>query len=536
MLAERLNMRLNLEYLPATGSASVEIVLLHGWGSNRDIWRPLLAALRPWASVTLLDIPGCSPASECPAEPELDEVMELILEASPAEAVYMGWSLGGQLAVELAARHPGRVHGVVTVCSNPCFVARGDWPGMDEMEFSQFLSAVADNPAAALRRFDSLQVEGAHSPRRLLRRLPSRGRAQASPALLAGLGWLENLEQRQTLAHLAQPQLHFLAGRDALVPQTLGAKLEALLREARSARIQMLPECSHVVPLEAGVILAGSVETFLSDTGLLRPVRPGADNLIKREVAESFSRAAGSYDSVASLQRDVGTRLLDSLDQGPREPSAVLDLGCGTGHFCPALRGRYPGARYIGLDLAQGMVDFAREQHPGDADWLVGDAEALPLASESVDLVFSSLAIQWCDHPRLLFAELARVLRPGGACVFTSLGPGTLRELRSAWAAVDSHQHVNSFLPSAALVQAARDLPGVHLALHGAEFRMEYHRVRELLDELKALGAHNMNRDRPAGLTSRRALQGMLQAYEDWRENGLLPATYDVIFGVMEKR
>jgi malonyl-CoA O-methyltransferase len=536
MLAERLNMRLNPEYLPATGSAAVEIVLLHGWGSNRDIWRPLLAALRPWASVTLLDIPGCSPASACPAEPELVEVMEFILETCPPEAVYMGWSLGGQLAVELAARNPDRVQGVVTVCSNPRFVAQGEWPGMDEAVFSQFLSAVGDNATAALRRFDSLQVRGAHSPRNLLRRLPGRGRAQASPALLAGLGWLGNLEQRQTLAHLEQPQLHFLAGRDALVPPALGAELEALLQGGAAARVQMLPECSHVAPLEAADTLAGSVETFLSDTGLLRPAPDEADNLVKREVAESFSRAAGSYDSVASLQRDVGTRLLDSLDQGPREPSAVLDLGCGTGYFCPELRRRYPEALYIGLDLAQGMVDYARAQHPGDADWLVGDAEALPLASESVDLVFSSLAIQWCDHPRLLFAELARVLRPGGACVFTSLGPDTLRELRAAWAAVDSHQHVNSFTPSAALEEAALDLPGVHLELHSAEFRMEYHRVRELLDELKALGAHNMNRDRPAGLTSRRALQGMLRAYEDWREDGLLPATYDVIFGVLEKR
>ena len=165
----------------------------------------------------------------------------------------------------------------------------------------------------------------------------------------------------------------------------------------------------------------------------------------------------------------------------------------------------------------------------------MGDAEALPLASNTVDLVFSSLAVQWCYRPEHLFAELARVLRPGGQCVFTSLGPDTLCELRAAWAAVDTHQHVNSFLPCAELASAVDRVPGVQLALATRQFRMEYLRVRDLLAELKTLGAHNMNADRPSGLTSRGALQGMLQAYETWRDDGVLPATYDVIFGVLEK-
>ena len=132
-------------------------------------------------------------------------------------------------------------------------------------------------------------------------------------------------------------------------------------------------------------------------------------------------------------------------------------------------------------------------------------------------------------------AELARVLRPGGLCVFTSLGPNTLNELRSAWAAVDAHQHVNTFLPGAALLAAAERIPGIELTLQEQSFCMEYTRVRDLLDELKTLGAHNMNRSRPTGLTSRRALQGMLQAYEARRLQGVLPATYEVIFGVLKK-
>jgi len=181
------------------------------------------------------------------------------------------------------------------------------------------------------------------------------------------------------------------------------------------------------------------------------------------------------------------------------------------------------------------MVEYARSRSGGDSDWLVGDAEALPLATDSIDLVFSSLAFQWCYRPEHLFAELARVLRPGGCCVFSSLGPETLCELRSAWAAVDSHQHVNTFLPCSELANAVHSVRGVTLELHSAQFRMHYPRVRDLLQELKTLGAHNMNQDRPVGLTSRAALQGMLHAYEAWRTDGVLPATYDVIFGRLEK-
>jgi len=290
---------------------------------------------------------------------------------------------------------------------------------------------------------------------------------------------------------------------------------------------------------------------FLATAGLLREPVPATLPLQKREVAASFSRAAAEYDSAAHLQREIGEQLLTQLDRWQGTPRNVLDLGCGTAHFCPALQRRYAGTHYLGLDLAAGMVDYARDHHGKDggndgggnkghdagnnAAWIVGDAEALPLASESVDLVFSSLAVQWCARPEHLIAELGRVLTPGGRCVFTTLGPQTLWELRAAWATVDTHQHVNTFLTASALEEAATAIPGVTLTLEIREVRTHYARVRDLLDELKALGAHNMNRSRPTGLTSRRALQGMLHAYEERRVHGALPATYEVIFAVLEK-
>ncbi|MCB1678767.1 MAG: malonyl-ACP O-methyltransferase BioC [Halioglobus sp.] len=529
-------MRLATEYLPATRAARQHLVLLHGWGANREIWRPLLVHLRPWADITLVDIPGCAPGLAPSQQPELDAVLAALSACTAGPAVYVGWSLGGQLAIELALRDSARVSAVITICSNPRFVATDTWPGMSGEVFDGFCASAVADPAAALRRFDGLQVAGATRPRALLRQLHSQCRGDGGPGLLAGLDWLRQLDHRAHLPALARSQLHLLAQRDTLVPAAVAPALRALLRAASGAQVIELPACSHVAPLECAPELAARAREFLQRSELLEktPVKPAAR--AKQEVADSFSRAAQRYDSAAALQRDVGTQLLENLRHQPLEPARVLDLGCGTGHFFTALDARFPRAQYIGLDLAMGMVIYARGRNGPGGQWLVGDAESLPLAAGSVDLVFSSLALQWCDDLGALFAEIARVLRPGGRCVFATLGPGTLRELRDAWAAVDAYQHVNDFASPAELREIARGVPGLNLSLRVRHYRMQYRRVGELLAELKTLGAHNMNRQRPAGLASRRALQGMLQAYENWRENGRLPASYEVLFGELIKR
>jgi malonyl-CoA O-methyltransferase len=528
-------MDLRSEYLPATGGSRQQLVLLHGWGGNREIWRPLLALVRPWADVTLLDLPGCAPRAH-DVDPDLDELLDAVLAVAPPQAVYVGWSLGGQIAVEIASRWPDRTLAVVTVCSNPRFVAGDGWPGMAADTFAEFRDGYLDQPEGTLRRFDSLQVDGAELPRPLLRRLRAMREDVRFDRLGAGLAWLASLDQRDRLRDLEPPRLHLFAAEDGLVPVACAARVAEQSDDVAGAEVIVIDHSSHLLPLEQPAELAAQLRDFLRRQGRWAQQSDRESPLDKGDVAESFSRAARDYDSVAALQRDVGTRLLDSLEELDYAPARILDLGCGTGYFLPELTRRFPGTEYLGLDLARGMVEYARQRFGRAERWIVGDAEALPLAADSVDLVFSSLAIQWCYRPELLFAELARVLRPGGRCVFTTLGPGTLKELRAAWAAVDEHQHVNTFTPGEELMEAAERLSGLSLRLSCTEFAMHYPRVRDLLAELKTLGAHNVNRQRPHGLTGRRVLQGMMDAYEAWRVGGLLPATYDVLFGVLEKR
>ncbi|MFV0276289.1 MAG: malonyl-ACP O-methyltransferase BioC [Parahaliea sp.] len=523
-----------VERLYASVHPHCELVLLHGWGASRECWRPLLPLLRPWANVTLLDLPGMGGPGQIDSA---EALAAAVLRHSPRRAVLVGWSLGGQIATLAAARAPRQVAGLVTLASNPRFVADGDWPGTPAAQLAQMQAGYRIDPERSMARFEILQALNlSGGPRQRLALAAVRGRGLAH----AGFDWLGTLDQRALLAALAQPQLHLLGGRDTVVPPAVAAALERLLSARPAARVATLGEAGHALPLQIPEAVAAELRGFLQQAGLLDAGHEGpglglGKSLDKGAIAASFSRAATRYDSVAELQRKVGQRLLGRLEALAGRVDTVLDLGCGTGYFQGALCQRFPGARYIGLDLATGMLDFARRTRDASACWVAGDAEQLPLAAASVDLVYSSLAIQWCQRPAALFAELARVLRPGGRCVFSTLGPATLHELRSAWAAVDSHRHVNDFPPAVALQRASREAAGHGLQLEREDICLYYDRLRELFNELKGLGAHNVDTARPAGLGGRRPLAGMMAAYEQFRRGGRLPASYEVFYGVMDK-
>ncbi len=253
----------------------------------------------------------------------------------------------------------------------------------------------------------------------------------------------------------------------------------------------------------------------------------------KRQVAASFSRAAESYDSVAALQRAVGHELLARLPEAC-DPARWLDLGCGTGYFSRALGQRFASAEGVAVDIAEGMLRHAQPL-AGARHFVAGDAERLPLRDESCDLLFSSLALQWCADFAAVLSEALRVLRPGGVLAFSSLCAGTLQELRDSWQAVDGFVHVNRF-------RRFEDYQGLCaasglqvLSLQNRPQVLHYPDLRSLTHELKALGAHNLNPGRPGGLTGRARMLALLAAYEQFRQPQGLPATYQVVYGVLRK-
>ena len=249
-------------------------------------------------------------------------------------------------------------------------------------------------------------------------------------------------------------------------------------------------------------------------------------------VRRSFDRAATTYDAAAVLHTEVRDNLLQRLDLMTVAPRVVMDAGAGTGHAARALIRRYPKALVIALDSSPRMLQAAGRQ----SSWLrrftrvCADAGRLPLAEGSVDLILSNLMLQWCD-PDQVFAEFRRVLAPNGLLSFTTLGPDTLRELRSAWREVDSRTHVNQFIDmhdiGDALVRGGFAAP----VLDVERYTLTYLDVRRVAADIKATGAHNATFGRAKGLTGRRQFAALQTAYESFRQGGRLPATYEVVFG-----
>jgi len=266
------------------------------------------------------------------------------------------------------------------------------------------------------------------------------------------------------------------------------------------------------------------------------PSDPSFDrwHLDRRAVRRSFDAAAATYDACAALQDEIRARLLERLDLIALEPARVLDLGCGTGTALAPLAARFPSAQLVAVDLAPAMARAAAARAP-QAGVLVADGAALPFADHSFDLVFCNLMLQWEDDPRPTLAELRRVLTPRGLLLLSSFGPDTLTELREAWDTADralggEAVHVNRFLDLHDLGDALVQARLVEPVLDVEHLTTTYGGMRELMRELKGLGAHNLNAGRARGLTGRRRFVAAEAAYPR-DAAGRAPATWEVVYG-----
>jgi malonyl-CoA O-methyltransferase len=255
--------------------------------------------------------------------------------------------------------------------------------------------------------------------------------------------------------------------------------------------------------------------------------------LDKHQARRAFERAADSYDEVSALQQEVGQRLIERLDLIRMHPTRILDLGAGTGTFSKALMQRYRKAQVVALDLALAMLRHTRRR----GGWLrkpacvCADGEQLPFADDSFDFIFSNLMLQWCPDPEPVFTELRRVLAPGGLLLFSTFGPDTLMELRASWEAVDGHTHVNRFIDMHEIGDALMHTRWAEPVMDSERITVTYRELRTLMQDLKQLGAHNVTAGRPRGLTGRQRLRQVTAAYERFRSNGVLPASYEVVYG-----
>jgi malonyl-CoA O-methyltransferase len=251
-----------------------------------------------------------------------------------------------------------------------------------------------------------------------------------------------------------------------------------------------------------------------------------------RLVRRAFDRASTTFDASAAIHAELRARLLERLDVVRLEPKVVLDLGAGTGHGTRALQDRYRNAYVAAADISPAMLRQARRQQRFLKRFgrVASDAHALAIKSGSVDLVFSNLMLQWCADPDAVFAELARVMTKGGLLTFTTLGPDTLRELRTAWDEGEGIR-VHRFLDMHDLGDALMRAGFLEPVMDTERLTITYRSLDALLGELRGTGSTNIAHGRYRGLQSRSRYRRALDRYAAAQRDALVPVTLEVVYG-----
>jgi len=251
----------------------------------------------------------------------------------------------------------------------------------------------------------------------------------------------------------------------------------------------------------------------------------------------AFEKAAFSYDAAAVLQQEVANRLVERMGYMAMKPQSILDAGSGTGFVSGLLASRFPKAKITALDLAFNMLTQAKAKRSFKQRWnkqfqyINAEVESLPFADASVELIISGLTLQWCQDLPKVFKEFKRVLAPGGLLLFSSFGPDSLKELRQSWAEVDDVPHVNAFADmhdvGDALMQSGFADPVMDMEM----LTVTYKDVKTVMRDLKQIGAHNVMQGRSHNITGKSKLKCMIENYEQFRVDGLIPVSHEIVYG-----
>lgn len=536
--------KLTLRYLPVENSVAQEsapsILLLHGFAASSAIWRNCIDSLRQQFNIYLLDLPGHGFNADTEfssLDKFIDQFAEQLLTKLPPAFSVIGWSLGGVVASLIAERYSSRVCCLITIATNQLFIGSKQWPSaMASAEFNQFVERLGQSDAEAdlnkqsvLQRFYILQTCGAAKSSQDLRAI----KRLLADEIFTGSGLRQALHDlsaydlTECWSGLAMPVMHQYGANDQLVPRN--ASVDIAARHTKHS-VKVFDNSAHLPFVsERENWLTCTTEFIYKHT---------INTIDKNNIALSFSKAADTYDTVAEFQHKTGERLLSFLPD--HSVSRVLDLGVGTGYFSSSLRGSYPAARMVELDISARMLELCKhrsvESHDLQRTQVQADIEALPFHAQCFDLIFSNLSIQWCHDLDNVFYGIANNLADDGTAILTTLVDGSLHELKQAWSTVDDAVHVNAFT-SEQTVQASCLRAGLSVSQWLVEDNTQsFATMAELIRSVKDVGAHNMHPGRPKGLMGKNKYRRFINAYEQLQlPTGQFPLSYRVLYMVLRR-
>lgn len=232
----------------------------------------------------------------------------------------------------------------------------------------------------------------------------------------------------------------------------------------------------------------------------------------KHRVAQQFSRAAGSYAQHDQLQRLTGKALMARL---PQHCHSLVDIGCGPASHSAELAQHTQ--LYLGIDLAAGMLAQAQHCQP-QLQWLLADAEQLPLQHQSVTVIFANLALQWCNRLSASLQQCVQALQPQGQLLFSTVLNGSMEPLMSSMQQLDGNSHHNRLLTKQQLQQQLAEVAGISWQVEVHQYRISYSSVTAMLADIKGIGA-NYNADRSSGYFGKARWQALTQSMEKYRDS-----------------
>jgi pimeloyl-[acyl-carrier protein] methyl ester esterase len=254
------------------GQAKPHLVLLHGWGMHSGLFQPWAQALEAAWQVHAVDLPGHGGHRHLPLADSIEAAAEQVHQLTEhlPEATWLGWSLGGLLALQLARQRPERVKQLVMLCASPCFVQRPHWPdGVDVRIFEQFGNDLQRDVHKTLQRFLALEVLGCKNEKALLAELKTLAGHSPEPdaaSLQAGLTLLQETDLSEALGCLSVPSLWLAGRRDRLVAPAAMQRAAALAGQARAnqpaAIYHLIRGAGHAPFLTHGRELSDCLQAF----------------------------------------------------------------------------------------------------------------------------------------------------------------------------------------------------------------------------------------------------------------------------------
>lgn len=220
------------------------LVLLHGWGMNAGVWLPLLPRLEKSWQVTLVELPGHG--ESFPVDGDIHDWAQACLDSVPANATWLGWSLGAMVTLAAAVAAPDRIEKAVLAGGTPRFMHEPGWEcGMQHNLLVNFADELFETPQRTMLRFLGLQVKGADQERETLRQLRAAVGQRQEASLVAleqGLDLLMQTDLRPELKQLEIPSLWLYGEKDTLVSEETATEVAAL---QPSAKVEVIPDAGH---------------------------------------------------------------------------------------------------------------------------------------------------------------------------------------------------------------------------------------------------------------------------------------------------